>query len=312
LISRTGARTVPVFSPEHHRQAPFVTFSGSNLLRHIGSDRFFRAEAAMRPAAIKFFMAIGMLCTTFALSLSAQTVTLLSADYGVEGNRVDVTCRVQSLVQNGYLGFRITNWALGGDPAPEMQKELRIRARDYRGQIFDYNYPEKQDINLQVTPQGPNCVNTGSTSQWQGRLNDDDQQRFDSYYTRWLSYRQRNDQAQIYSMENRMRDVYNHYGIPNSLPFNQVASPLAVQSLTTAYSDLKIMAAIYGAPGHTADVSARLRSLIQNGTLTVHVNNDSMGVDPAPHLHKVLNLTYIYRGQQRSATVRERDDLSIP
>jgi hypothetical protein len=72
------------------------------------------------------------------------------------------------------------------------------------------------------------------------------------------------------------------------------------------------MAAQYGAPGHTADVSNRLRGMIQNGTLTVHVNNDSMGLDPAPHLHKVLNLTYTYRGQQRSVTVRESDDLSIP
>ena len=42
--------------------------------------------------------------TIFLLDLSAhaQNLTLLSADYGVEGNRIDVTCRVQSLVQNGY------------------------------------------------------------------------------------------------------------------------------------------------------------------------------------------------------------------
>jgi len=266
----------------------------------------------MSLARTKLLSLIVIITSLFAATLSAQTVTLLSADYGIEGNRVDVTCRVQSLVQNGYLSFRITNYEMGGDPAPEMAKELRIRARDYRGQIFDFNYPEKQDITLQVASQGPNCVNTGVTSQWQGRLNDDDQQRFDSYYTRWLSYRQRNDQGQILSMQNRMLDVYAHYGIARTVPFSQVASPIAVQGTGGGYSDLKIMTAQYGAPGHTADVSNRLRGMIQNSTLSVHVNNDSMGVDPAPHLHKVLNLTYIYRGQQRSVTVRECDDLSIP
>jgi hypothetical protein len=266
----------------------------------------------MLTARIRTLLSITATAVIGAVSLSAQTVTLLSADYGVDGNRVDVTCRVQSLVQNGYLAFRITNYALGGDPAPDYPKELRIRARDYRGQVFDFNYPEKQDVSLQLANQGPNCVNTGGTGQWQGRLNDDDQQRFDSYNTRWLSYRQRNDQAQILSMQNRMLDVYAHYGISSSVPFSQVASPIAVQGTGGGYSDLKIMTAQYGAPGHTVDVSNRLRGMIQNGTLTVHVNNDSMGLDPAPHLHKVLNLTYIYRGQQRSVTVRESDDLSIP
>src|ERR1700751_3723456 len=85
---------------------------------------------------------------------SAQTLTLLSADYGVEGNRIDVTCRVQSMVQNGSLGFRIANYELGGDPAPEQPKEFRIRARDYRGRILDYNFLERQNVNLSLTDPG--------------------------------------------------------------------------------------------------------------------------------------------------------------
>jgi hypothetical protein len=248
----------------------------------------------------------------------AQTLTLLSADYGIEGSRFDVTCRVQSMVQNGYLSFRVTNYSLGGDPAPEQSKEFRVRARDYRGRIFDYSMPEKQDVNLQLTDRGPNCPNTGTTGAYQGRLTDDDQQRFDSYYSRWLQYRQQNNKGEILSMQNRMYDVYNHYGIPNNVAFYQVASAAVLQQMgpglgSTGYSDLQIIQANYGVPGRTVDVANRLRGLTSNSSLTFHVNNENLRVgDPAPEKHKVLTLTYSFRGQARTITVREHDDFSIP
>ena len=45
------------------------------------------------------------------------------------------------------------------------------------------------------------------------------------YYWRWLGYRRSNNQSEAESMDRRMRDLYAHYGIPNNVPFNQVASP---------------------------------------------------------------------------------------
>lgn len=242
----------------------------------------------------------------------AQTLTLLSADYGIEGNRVDVTCRVQSLVQNGYLNFRITNYVLGGDPAPDQPKEFRVRARDYRSRVQDFNFHEKDDVSLQLADHGPNCANTGGNGPMQGRLSDDDQQRFDSYYSRWLNYKATNNQNGVTSMQNRMLDVYTHYGIPSNTPFNQVASPIVVQGTSNAYSDLQILVASYGIPGHTMDVTPRIRGMVQNGTLNIHVNNDSMGGDPAPEKHKALTLTYRSGGETRTITVRESSDLSIP
>ena len=56
------------------------------------------------------------------------------------------------------------------------------------------------------------------------RLSPDDQQRFDSYYSRWQEYRQRSDFEQTQSMQKRMLDIYAHYGIPPQTPFWQVAS----------------------------------------------------------------------------------------
>jgi hypothetical protein len=56
------------------------------------------------------------------------------------------------------------------------------------------------------------------------RLSPQDQQRFDSYYSRWQEYRQRSDVGQMQSMQKRMLDIYAHNGIPPQTPFWQVAS----------------------------------------------------------------------------------------
>jgi hypothetical protein len=58
----------------------------------------------------------------------------------------------------------------------------------------------------------------------QVRLSIRDQQRFDSYFSRWQQYKQVNDRDQIVSMEKRMLDVYAHYGIPAGTPFWRIAT----------------------------------------------------------------------------------------
>jgi hypothetical protein len=54
------------------------------------------------------------------------------------------------------------------------------------------------------------------------------QQKFDSYYQRWLQYRATNNNDGIRSMEARMRDIMVHYQIPANVGFDQVASPNVV------------------------------------------------------------------------------------
>ena len=61
-------------------------------------------------------------------------------------------------------------------------------------------------------------------AQAQIRLSLSDQKRFDSYYTRWQSYKATNNQKEVRSMEGRMQDVYRHYGIPANTPYGNVAS----------------------------------------------------------------------------------------
>jgi hypothetical protein len=51
---------------------------------------------------------------------------------------------------------------------------------------------------------------------------------------------------------------------------------------------------------------------MQNGQISITVNNDSMGGDPAPRQPKRLDVTYSYRGRTGSVTVMEGDTLSLP
>ena len=69
-------------------------------------------------------------------------------------------------------------------------------------------------------------------AQWQRwNLSSDDQQRFDSYYSRRQEYRQRTDREQTTSMEKRMLDVYAHYNIPAQTPYWRVASNARIPTL---------------------------------------------------------------------------------
>jgi len=56
------------------------------------------------------------------------------------------------------------------------------------------------------------------------RLSPSDQQKFDSYYSRWVQYRQTNNRDQVASMEKRMQDLYSRNGIPLNTPYERVAS----------------------------------------------------------------------------------------
>jgi len=59
---------------------------------------------------------------------------------------------------------------------------------------------------------------------FRGRLNSQDQARFDSYYSRWLQYRQTNNRSEMASMEARMRGIMNSNQIPLETPFGEIAS----------------------------------------------------------------------------------------
>src|SRR5207249_996233 len=105
----------------------------------------------------------------------------------------------------------------------------RDNSRTYRDRDWDRDRDGDRDRNSGYYGQQGNYGYYGrqgsyGRGKWQGRLSASDQRRFDSYYSRWLQYRATNNRGEILSMQNRMYDVYTHYGIPSNVPFNQVAS----------------------------------------------------------------------------------------
>jgi Domain of unknown function (DUF3395) len=270
--------------------------------------------APIKRSALKLGGLLLFLTAGCVLSL-AQSGDVVGADYGAGRNFVDVTNQVRSMIRNGSLNFRVSNDAFRvGDPAPNQVKTLRLRVRDAYGRTQTQQYREGQTVNLQLGWTNPPNRPGPGPGGWYGRLNGSDQQRFDSYYSRWLDYQRANNYGEIRSMEKRMYDVYKSYGIPASVPFSQVASPRLGQPSPGwgGWDDLRVISARYGAGNRSADVTGRLQGYVSNGTLRVRVNNDSMGGDPAPNQPKQLHMQYLYQGRQRNITVREGNYVQIP
>ena len=96
--------------------------------------------------------------------------------------------------------------------------QIESMDRRMRGIYRDYNIPDD-------TPFWRVASNARHyRDQYRGKLSQHDQERFDSYFSRWQQYRRDNNDEQIRSMEGRMQDVYRHYNIPPNTPFFMVAS----------------------------------------------------------------------------------------
>jgi len=54
-------------------------------------------------------------------------------------------------------------------------------------------------------------------------MSPDDQAKFNSYYSRWIQARQKNDRDDVSSMQRRMQDLMSRYGIPSDTPYDVVA-----------------------------------------------------------------------------------------
>lgn len=75
---------------------------------------------------------------------------------------------------------------------------------------------------------------------------------------------------------------------------------------------LHITRAMYGAEGHFTDVTGLLNSNIQNGELSLPVNNATMGGDPAYDRPKMLHIWYRFDGRDAEITVDEKGVLNLP
>lgn len=86
--------------------------------------------------------------------------------------------------------------------------------------------------------------------------------------------------------------------------------PLHAQVIHTGR--LIINHAQYGKSGQGADVTNRVRSMVQNNTLDFKVNNSKLGVDPYKGADKTLKLSYTYQGVHHNIVVKEGDRCRVP
>jgi len=50
----------------------------------------------------------------------------------------------------------------------------------------------------------------------------------------------------------------------------------------------------------------------EGNRLWTRVDNEHMGIDPDPHVHKVLRVLYWFDGERRQVVVPEHAELSLP
>jgi len=104
----------------------------------------------MRFSRLFYGLAIIFCATLLGGSALAQGGELIRAEWGVRGNRVDVTARVRTFIRDGILQLEVTRFNLGIDPAPHQNKELIIRVRHWNGQVEEYKYPERSMCTLEL------------------------------------------------------------------------------------------------------------------------------------------------------------------
>ncbi|MGH9732402.1 MAG: hypothetical protein ACRD4A_11940, partial [Candidatus Acidiferrales bacterium] len=286
---------------------------------------------------MKRVVALLSVLTFLAVGLSAQAARwrLVRAEYGAGNAWMDVTGRVRSLINAGTLNIRADNATLGGDPAVGAHKTLRLRVRDDAGHEKMLTFREKEIVELSLS--------AGEQERDHDRDRDRDRGRL--RITR-ASYGSGGRALDVTDLLNS-RIERDHLSLPvnndtmGGDPAYETRKTLAVwysydgSDLQTSVDEngtlnlpaggepsggerfhderrLRILRADYGADNRFADVTSLLSSRIRDGQLSLAVNNDTMGGDPADEHHKTLTVWYLESGRPARVVVDERGYLNLP
>src|SRR5205085_5567905 len=104
-------------------------------------------RSTMKKSCIAF-----LLVCLLSLPLLAGTSdwVIVRADYGSGNNWVDVTDRVQSLVQNDVINFTVNANTLGQPGRRGRNRVLRLQLRDPKGRDRQVSYREQQQVHFRV------------------------------------------------------------------------------------------------------------------------------------------------------------------
>ncbi|HZQ70305.1 MAG TPA: hypothetical protein VFA68_17390 [Terriglobales bacterium] len=261
---------------------------------------------------------------------------IVRAQYGAGNSWRDVTQRVQEKVSGDNLSFRVNNDALGGDPAPNQKKILRIDAQGWRGESQSFTFHEGDTVTLKILTAG-SVAGPGS---WGDRDRDRDRwgplQITRATYgvgdrvrdvTDALNAQVRNNQLNLRVSNQTMGgDPAEGHAKTLTVWYTTGGRPGQVtlregQMLTLGgggfvphggSGGLRLLRAEYGVGDRWVDVTQRLNSQISNDKLSVRVTNETMGRDPAEEKVKTLVAWYVYDGRTARVIVNEKDTLNLP
>jgi hypothetical protein len=279
-----------------------------------------------RRFTVKKLSTVVVLVCLLSLPLLAQTQgswEIVRADYGSGNNWMDVTERVQSLVQGDSLNFRVAANAVGVNARRSSVRSLRLQLKNADGRTRQITYRDNQQVNLRIYSQyQSSSLRIDRATYGVGYRTSDVTARLNSQ----IQNGQINEQVTNQSMggdpapqqSKTLTVQYAVNGQTNQVVVNE-GDTLRLGNNDTANSggyydnrgSLHVNRATYGAGYRTSDVTARLNSQIQNGQINEQVTNQSMGGDPAPQQVKNLTVQYTMNGQTNQVVVNEGDTLRL-
>jgi hypothetical protein len=250
----------------------------------------------------------------------ASGLQIIRAEYGTDQRYANVSARLASRIHGDRLSLRVTNDAMGGDPAEDHRKTLTVWYR-YNGRTASATVGEGDDLNL-----------PGDSDYFQGNLRILRAQYGAGHryadVTELLNSQIQDDRLSLRVTNETMggdpaEDIRKQLSVSylyNGQQFQVVVEEkedLNLPGSGTGYDGgsrggLQILQATYGAGDRVRDVSERLNAQVSGDQLQMQVSNATMGGDPAEGQHKRLRVVYLWQGLRYQAIALEGETIVIP
>ncbi|MEZ5401446.1 MAG: DUF3395 domain-containing protein [Bryobacteraceae bacterium] len=282
---------------------------------------------------------------------AASNLRILSAVYGVDNRWRDVTAVVQSRVSGGSAEIPVTVDVLGGDPAPGVPKQLRVRY-SVDGRERESAAGDLQTLRIPQAPSGPIRVLSavyGAGGSWrdvtglvQGRVRDNQlvvpvnldvlgqdpapgvgKQLRVRYQQDGQEYEVSASDFQTVRVPADAPDPPAGDSTQSSVPTPNTDRPTSAPS--AAWLDrgpqrepigraggLRIFYARYGSDTRVADVREKMREFMRGDRLYVRVDPSTLDANPSPDERKRLVIIYEWRGRTFERSGWDGENISIP
>jgi hypothetical protein len=305
---------------------------------------------------VSLVLALSALCSAPAFAQQFPAVLpgpgwqVIRAEWGAGERHMDVTNQVRALL-SGEGMIRVNNQNMGGDPAVGADKVLRIKTRNFEGQVREFTFREGGTIDASQFYNyaggmeendrpgwrvmwadygaGPNRVNV--TDRVRALLSGSRIVRVDNQNMggdpavgadKVLRIAARGTAGQVRDFAFRegstinASEFYNYEGYRHrgdrDAQGDRDDRPGRGEESRMEGPGLRIVKAFYGVNDRTNDVTRMLREMVRENSLFLQVNNRNLGGDPAVGADKVLTVIYRYNGREETVMVKEGRELRIP